>query len=234
MPYLDIATMEKIAERVLRAYWKLPSAQETPWYVDPDLLLTDLLDLSIEFRRLSGDGMTLGMTSFEEMEIELPDCVPGEMVQLDGKTVLIEKELANNSEKIGRRNYTVMHEGSHHILNMLFPGEYGGGGKARNVIKYRVTKHKTKRNAEEWQVDKLASFLLMPEELLKKNMTLVGLPDQLDYLNPVWRRREFERFTWLAELMGVSKQALSYRMLQLGLLREDQRTHPNTLVEIWR
>ena len=71
MPYLDIATMEKIAERVLRAYWKLPSAQETPWYVDPDLLLTDLLDLSIEFRRLSGDGMTLGMTSFEEMEIEL-------------------------------------------------------------------------------------------------------------------------------------------------------------------
>lgn len=234
MPYLDKATMEEIAARVLRAYWKLPSAQETPWYVDPDLLLTDLLGLSIEFRQLSNDGLTLGMTSFEEMEIELPDCVPGEMVQLDGKTVLIDKELVNSCEKAGRRNYTVMHEGSHHILYMLFPREYGGGEKARSVIKYRVTNHKAKRNTEEWQVDKLASLLLMPEKLVKKNMMLVGLPDQLDYLNPVWRRQEYERFTWLSELMGVSKQALSYRMLQLGLLREDQRAHPNTLVEIWR
>lgn len=234
MPYLDNNALEKVSVRVLRAYWKLPTAKETPWYVDPDLLLSELLGLSIQFRHLSNDGLTLGMTSYAPVDIALPDCAPGEVVCLDGKTVLIEKDLDKPDSVVGRRNFTVMHEGCHHILNMLYPGAYSEGEKDRRIIKYRLSKPRTSIGSEEWQSDTLTSCLLMPADLLRRNMRLVGLPEHLDYLNPVWRKQSYEQFVSLSELMGVSKQALSYRMKKLKLLGEDQRDNPNGLLDVWR
>ena len=234
MPYLDNDAMEKIAARVLHAYWKLPLAQETPWYVDPDLLLSELLGLSIQFRHLSNDSLTLGLTSYSPIGLELPDCEPGEVLYLDGKTVLIEKDLEKPDSVVGRRNFTVMHEGCHHILNMLYPGAYSGGEKDRRLIKYRLGKPRLSIGSEEWQADALTSCLLMPADLLRRNMRLVGLPEYLDFLNPVWRKQSYEQFVSLSELMGVSKQALSYRMKKLKLLGEDQRDNPNRLIDVWR
>ena len=234
MPYLDNNALEKVSVRVLRAYWKLPTAKETPWYVDPDLLLSELLGLSIQFRHLSNDGLTLGMTSYAPVDIALPDCAPGEVACLDGKTVLIEKDLEQPDSMVGRRNFTVMHEGCHHILNILYPGTYSGGEKDRRIIKYRLSKPRTSIGCEEWQSDALTSCLLMPADLLRKNMRLVGLPEHLDYLNPVWRKQSYEQFVSLSDLMGVSKQALSYRMKKLKLLGEDQRDNPNGLLDVWR
>ena len=234
MPYLDNNALEKVSVRVLRAYWKLPTAKETPWYVDPDLLLSELLGLSIQFRHLSNDGLTLGMTSYAPVDIALPDCAPGEVVCLDGKTVLIEKDLEQPDSVVGRRNFTVMHEGCHHILNMLYPGACSGGEKDRRIIKYRLSKPRSSTGSEEWQADALTSCLLMPADLLRRNMRLVGLPEHLDYLNPVWRKQSYEQFVSLSELMGVSKQALSYRMKKLRLLGEDQRENPNGILDVWR
>ena len=234
MPYLDNNALETVSVRVLRAYWKLPTAKETPWYVDPDLLLSELLGLSIQFRHLSNDGLTLGMTSYAPVDIALPDCALGEVVCLDGKTVLIEKDLDKPDSVVGRRNFTVMHEGCHHILNMLYPGAYSEGEKDRRIIKYRLSKPRTSVGSEEWQADALTSCLLMPADLLRRNMRLVGLPEHLDYLNPVWRKQSYEQFVSLSELMGVSKQALSYRMKKLKLLGEDQRDNPNGLLDVWR
>ena len=234
MPYLDNNALETVSVRVLRAYWKLPMAKETPWYVDPDLLLSELLGLSIQFRHLSNDGLTLGMTSYAPVDIALPDCALGEVVCLDGKTVLIEKDLDKPDSVVGRRNFTVMHEGCHHILNMLYPGAYSEGEKDRRIIKYRLSKPRTSVGSEEWQADALTSCLLMPADLLRRNMRLVGLPEHLDYLNPVWRKQSYEQFVSLSELMGVSKQALSYRMKKLRLLGEDQRENPNGLLDVWR
>ena len=234
MPYLNNDAMEKIAARVLRAYWKLPMAKETPWYIDPDLLLSELLGLSIQFRHLSDDGLTLGMTSYGSIDVVLPDCAPGEVVCLDGKTVLIEEKLDKPDSVVGRRNFTDMHEGCHHILNMLYPGAFSRGEKDRRIIRYRLGKPRAVQGREEWQADALTSCLLMPTDLLRRNMRLVGLPEHLDYLNPVWRKQSYEQFVSLSELMGVSKQALSYRMKKLRLLGEDQRDNPNRLVDVWR
>ena len=234
MRKLSRSDLEAISLRVLRAYWRLPEAQEMPWYVDPDVLLKSLLGLKIDYRTLSEDGLTLGITSFAEVRVELPDCAPGELYCLDGKTVLIEKELQREGSNFGRRNFTLTHEASHHILNMLFPGEYSGGSKVRQAIKYRITAPKSPIAWEEWQMDVLSSYLLMPSTLVKSNMRLVGLPDRIDYLNPVWRKKAYDQFVSLSELMGVSKEALSYRMQRLGVLGEDQRQQPNCLVEIWR
>lgn len=234
MRKLSRSDLETISLRVLRAYWRLDGAKETPWYVDPDMLLTDLLGLKIDYRQLSYDGLTLGMTSFYPVEIVLPGSQEGETFFLDGRTVLLEEALQGDQASFGRRNFTAAHEAAHHILNLLFPGEYNGGEKARSVYKYRITERRPSRDWEEWQMDVLASCLLMPASTIRENMRIADLPEKIDYLNPRWRRSEYEKFCFLCDLMGVSKQALSYRMQRLGLLGEDQRRSPNDLLDVWR
>ena len=83
-------------------------------------------------------------------------------------------------------------------------------------------------------MDTLASALLMPPDLLRSNMAMVGLGSRLDYLNRVWREKEYEKFTELSQVMRVSKEALTYRMQRLGLLGENQVCNPNKLIDIWR
>ncbi len=72
--YLSRETLGQIAERVLCAYKKLPEVQERGFYsVDTSLLVKELLRLNVEYRHLSKDRLTLGMTCFEEIGIELSD-----------------------------------------------------------------------------------------------------------------------------------------------------------------
>ena len=134
MMRLSRRDLQAISDRVLKAYRRLPEAAADPARIDPDLLLTALLKLTIDYRRLSEDGRTLGFTSFDEVGIEVFDG-PEDMYFLDGKTVLIEDALNADRDRVGRRNFTVMHEGSHHILNMLFPGEYKSGANARRILR---------------------------------------------------------------------------------------------------
>ena len=228
--YLSYNDLDAIADRVFRAYKKLPEVQVAGQvlYVDPHLLLKALLGLTIEFRHLSQDGTTLGITSYDEVGVEICD-ENEDLFFFDGRTVLIEKDLLAD-DQTGRRNFTIVHEGSHHILKMLFPKDYAGGANARRVLRYRDTRGS--RTREEWQVDRLTSSILMPRELVEQAMYFTGQNGRIDMLNAVWRRAEYERFCNMCYLLGVSKQALSIRMMRLGLLGEEHLRHPNEILDI--
>ena len=135
--YLSYNDLDTIAARVFRAYSKLPEvkAADQVLYVDPNLLLKSLLGLTIEYRHLSQDGTTLGITAYDEVGVEIVD-EDEDLFFFDGKTVLIEKDL-QTEDQTGRRNFTIVHEGCHHILKMLFPKDYGSGANARRVLRYR-------------------------------------------------------------------------------------------------
>ena len=228
--YLSYSDIEAIATRVFRAYSKLPEVQAAGQllYVDPNLLLKALLGLTIEYRHLSEDGTTLGITAYDEVGVEICD-EKEDLFFFDGKTVLIETDLQAD-DQTGRRNFTIVHEGCHHVLKMLFPKDYTGGANARRVLRYRDTKGN--RTQEEWQVDRLTSSILMPRELVEQAMFLVGQNGRIDMLNAIWRRKEYERFCNMCYLLGVSKQALSIRMMRLGLLGEEHLRHPNEILDI--
>ena len=215
--------LELISQRVLRAYWRLPASKEEPDRINPDLLLTSLLGLRIDYRPLSSDGSLLGVTSFDEIDIEIEGS--SEMYPLDGRTVLIDSGLQRDGACVGRRNFTVGHEGSHHILEMLFPGEYGGGVCGRSVVKYRAADADrlgaAGRDREEWQMDVLTSALLIPQLLLHRNMKRMGIPNGIPILNRLWRRDEYDAFVGMCGVMGVSKQAMACRMERLGLIGEN-------------
>ena len=220
--YLSYAQLDTIAGRVVRAYRKLPEVQavRVVHSVDPQLLLTKLLGLSVAFRHISRDGETLGMTSYEELEIEIFD-KEEEFFSFDGKTVLIEKNLLSENQT-GRRNFTIMHEGCHHVLRMLYPRDYAAGANARRILRYRSTGEGWSR--EEWQVDRLTSSILMPRELVEQAMLRVGQRGRIKRLSP--DSEAYGRFCRMCELLGVSKQALCIRMMGLGLIEEAELYRP--------
>ena len=51
-------------------------------------------------------------------------------------------------------------------------------------------------------------------------------------LNSKWRPKEYNRFYDMCYLLGVSKQALSIRMMRLGLLGEEHLQHPNEILNV--
>ncbi len=82
-------------------------------------------------------------------------------------------------------------------------------------------------------MDALAAELLMPRDLLMKNLSAAGIPQGIRVLNPVWRKAEYGRFLNVCDRMGVSKQALAYRLGLLGLAGENQMYNPDAMIDIW-
>ena len=220
--FLSYAQLDTIAGRVVRAYRKLPDVQavRVVHSVDPQLLLTKLLGLSVAFRHISRDGETLGLTAYGEVGIEICDR-DEEFFFFDGKTVLIEKNLLSENQT-GRRNFTIMHEGCHHVLRMLYPRDYAAGANARRILRYRSTGEGWSR--EEWQVDRLTSSILMPQEMVEQAMIRVGQRGRIKWLSPA--SEAYGRFCRMSELLGVSKQALCIRMMGLGLIEEAELYRP--------
>ena len=119
MKHLSRFDIEAIADKYVQAYMALPDVRNTQIYrIDPELLLEKVLGLNVEYQHLSYDGSILGMTSFTEMGVQVFEDDDNEaFFFLDGKTVLVEKDLNFDSKLKGRKNFTLMHEGSHQIGN---------------------------------------------------------------------------------------------------------------------
>mgnify|MGYP006921109545 FL=1 len=138
MKHLSRFDIEAIAVKYVQAYMALPDVRNTQIYrIDPELLLEKVLGLNVEYQHLSYDGSILGMTSFTEMGVQVFEDDDNEaFFFLDGKTVLVEKDLNFDSKLKGRKNFTLMHEGSHQIFKMLFPNDYGVTQKSAGVHYY--------------------------------------------------------------------------------------------------
>ena len=182
--------LESLADRVYAAYEALPEADGLR--VDPALLAQKLLGLKVAYRRLSRDGSILGLTAPAPVAVPVLEEGGRRWYALDGRTILLERGLLSSWVSPGRRNFTLMHEVGHRLLaGALSPGDE----KAAN---------------------RLASALLMPRRLLRRNLAACPLPfwplpDR--WLDP----ERWCAFAGLAELMGVSRRALAIRLEQLGL-----------------
>ena len=133
MKHLSRYDIKAIAGKYVQAYMALPDVRNTQIYrIDPELLLEKVLGLNVEYQHLSYDGSILGMTTFMELGVQVFEDNDSEaFFFLDGKTVLVEKELNYDSKLKGRKNFTLMHEGSHQIFKMLFPNDYGPRPESR-------------------------------------------------------------------------------------------------------
>ena len=237
MKRLSRRDLELIASGIVLTYRGLPYVKGSELFrIDPELVNKDLLGLTVGYEHLSLDGQTLGLTSFQEMGVEVYDgCNEPFTYVLDGKTILVEKDLRDDMSKAGRKNFSLMHEGAHQILKMLYPLDYGAEQTSAPPLHYYKVKDERFRHSldwEEWQANTLAAAILMPEELLCRALYMFGLGERIDILNRLYRKREYDQFCNLAQFLGVSKQALAVRLKQLGRLRCAQLDNPHQILDI--
>ena len=235
LQYLSRVDIEGIAQRVVGAYRKLPAARKEPdGVVRPMLLIHDLLGLSVEYHTLSLNGSVLGLTACGEVWVMVYDNpAHPEYCHLDGKTLLVDKYLAEEGANQGRYHFTLAHEACHQIYKMLFPKAYMDSIAERRIrycTAYRVA---GRGDWEEWRTDALTSAVLMPPDMVRDNMLRFGLGDKLRLLNRVFAPEEYAHFCEMAGYMGVSKQALAIRLKQLGLLGRDNLQDSYALVNVF-
>ena len=237
LKHLSRFDIEAIADKYVQAYMALPDVRNTQIYrIDPELLLEKVLGLNVEYQHLSYDGSILGMTSFTEMGVQVFEDDDNEaFFFLDGKTVLVEKDLNFDSKLKGRKNFTLMHEGSHQIFKMLFPNDYGVTQKSAGVHYYKANSERNKpiSDWEEWQANTLGAAILLPENLIKQGMYLFSLGEKIECLNKIYFPGVYKRFDALADFLGCSKKALAIRMKQLGLLKKEYLDNPFDLVTVY-
>lgn len=228
--------IEEIARRVLKAYYQLPDVAGTEAFrINPELLLTELLGLKIEYAHLSIDRSILGATTTVQMPIEIFCGDNSESsFYMDGKTVLIERDLKEDSTQQGRCNFSLAHESSHQILKMLFPHDYDADPQIAMVHYYRANSEKCKpiKDWYEWQANALASAILLPFEIIDRGIFLFGIDGKIKTLNKIYFPKVYEQFSNLAAFLGVSKTALAIRMKQLGLLENNHLDNPYCLIDV--
>lgn len=236
MKRLSRNDLEAIGNRVIRAYMKLPEIKGQAVYrIMPEVLAESLLGLKLDYQHLSFDGTVLGLTSFESIGINLPGAdESGELYFLDGKTILIESDLAEDVEQTGRRNFTITHETSHQVLKMMFPSDYGARPHEKPIHFCRANSMRNRpiSDWEEWQTNALSSVLLLPRPLVEQAMEMFGVQGKIRILNKLFAREDYARFVSMTELLGCSKTALAIRMNQLGYLGEDYLDNPYRLVDV--
>jgi hypothetical protein len=235
VPYLSVREIESIARRVITAYRKLPAlAGRQVSMVQPELLVRDLLGLSIEYHVLSANGNILGLTSCGEVGVHIYDNPDHpEYFFLDGKTLLVDSSLIAGGANQGRYHFTLTHEGCHQIFQMLFPKEYAGYTSRRQIHYCKSSPAADGGYWEEWRTNILTSFVLMPADMVRSNLEAFGLYGRPLMLNRVFARSDYDRFVEMADYMGVSKTALSIRLKRLGLLRADYLRNPYALADIY-
>lgn len=235
MKVLSRNDIEKIAERVLKAYMQLPElAGATIYRIEPEILIEKVLGLTLDYQYLSDDGSLLGLTSFCEMGVQVYEIDDSETYYfLDGKTVLVDRRLKDDITLKGRCNFTAMHEAGHQIFKMLYPKEYGS--KQNNRLHfYRVDSEIKKpiSDWEEWQANTLGAAILLPKQLVEQAMYMFGFGDKIRLLNKIYAPKEYERFSAMADFLGVSKTALSIRLKYFGMLEMDYLKNPHEFLEV--
>lgn len=235
MRVLSAKDIEGIAEQVFALYKQLPEIKDkTVYRMEPELLLNKLLGLDVKYFHMSLDASVLGLTSYKYIELFFDNGLDDNHCTLDGKTVLIEKDLLDNEKEEGRKNFTIMHEGAHHLLKIIFPNDYGVETVAPTVHYHRADKSNSKpiTDWEEWQADTLAAALLMPKEIIYRGMHLVGLPEKIKMLSRICPGKDYKKFCTLADFLGVSKKALAIRLKQLGVVEKEYLGNPYGAIDI--
>lgn len=214
--YLSRTDIEAIALEVTGLY-KMKKVPQRHLMYSVDLLeLADLLGLSVDQQRLSPDGSILGMTAPDAQLVGIVGPNGEEyLYPLDGKTVLVESRLWNDSRLIGRRNFTLAHEIAHQILYQRFPGTYGIDNRV--LCDYRRSDRRI-TNWHEWQADALGAAIFLPKDAILDGMFLCNLGEHVQTLSKKYTPNKYADFCRLAELLQASQAALAFRMEQLGLL----------------
>ena len=201
MSYYRDDVLESIARKIITQYD--PSLLTSPAPIPVETIMEKVYGLTIEFQYIRNNGRILGETVFEDAMIPIYERRNGEgykLVPVKAGTVIIDASLFKCRSN-GRYNFTCAHELFHWVVDKKHFMELG---ETAAMTKKSVKSSDTDARIER-QVDRLASFLLMPKGTVKmafyRNCTGNG-----------------DVVAILADLFAVSYQAMKIRLEEMRLL----------------
>lgn len=162
--FLSKPNLEAKAEKLLGQYRGgalLSQAQATDIYHFAEFEI----GATIDFQPLSEDGLTLGMSVFQEGSVPIYSH-PGTTIDIEfsANTIIIDNEALEASPE-SRERFTVAHECSHQVLHPRY--FYRDPRMKSCSVGYRPYREKPRSGSAdfdraEWQADYLGAALLMP------------------------------------------------------------------------
>ena len=198
LKYRSMAALEVIARNTLNAFD--PMLLSGPPSAIPIEELAQNLGLYIEYQCLRKSGWLLGEMVYDRTYVPVYFRETGqyELIIVDEKTIILDESLLDG-QCDGRLRFTCSHEIAHWLLHKEL---YAGTGNTAAFIDLK--KSSEEDPAIEKQANQLASILLMPTVQVKRaHHNMRNSP------NPA---------ASLAELFGVSKQAMSIFMRYHNLI----------------
>lgn len=192
-------TLESIARHIITQYDG--SLLNTPAPIPVEVIMEKTYGLKLDFQFIRNNGRVLGETIFEDAVIPIYDRENNEgykLIPVEAGTVIVDASLLN-CRGDGRFRYTCAHELAHWIIHKEL---YTGSGETASMTKAARSSETDK--AIEWQADRLGSYLLMPKGVVKMAF---------------YRNRGSQNIIdTLALFFAVSRQAMSIRLKEMGLL----------------
>ena len=229
VPVVSKKELDAIGERFVRDFQ--PDVLKNPAPVDIDGFIECYLGMTPDYQFLSHNGIYLGMTVFNatnKVPVFDPVNQRAEYITAKARTVIIDNRLLEENQQ-HRYRFTLGHEASHDILHSGFfsynPDQMSiFDTPMAPMIQCRVDsttpkktdpKDWTDQERMEWQANRLSSAILMP-------FTAVGIvakryPNVRDSVKDY-----FSLIQDVVHTFDVSAEAATYRLKELGNIRQDQ------------
>lgn len=214
--------LEEKAEDLLREFDAERLVKVKP--IDVYAVIEKCLGVPYDWKYLTPDQSILGMTAFKSgyawvwpkpyyEEGMLPS-----KAYFEAGTIVIDSTLTESDNR-GSENFTVMHEVFHQVLHKRIFAHSNPDythTTTRDAL-YRKRKPMTPLERCEFQANTCAAVFLMPRDLVTKTLAdLWNKPKMLKVSNPFHESVINE----MAKRFSVSRTAMKYRLLSLGLAEE--------------
>ena len=111
--YLSKGQIEKIGEKVVAGYQRFLNKPMSR--VDIENMAEEYFGLKKQYAKLSDNGELLGLTTFQDVDIEIMDNDKTEKLSFSKNVIILDESLKKDKSP-GRKNFTVAHECAHQIL----------------------------------------------------------------------------------------------------------------------
>ena len=137
MLWLSRKDIEHISRRLLRDYLKkVPQKVD---HIDPADFAEKMCGLQFTFADISEAHDAIGLTATSGVIITIPQRDGTKLdYELDGKTAFIDQSLVAEN-RVGRLNFTVMHEAAHQLFWMLYREDGAVMGNRKQPFGYKMS-----------------------------------------------------------------------------------------------
>lgn len=230
MEYLSNEKVEEIAAELFRSYKEKLDANWDVLCVEP-LVLAEMLGYKVTLLELGENSEILGLTVFRDMDVNLTDKFgKSHRLHLNKRSIVINESLKDSC--FGRYKFTIAHELAHHIIDEMCNACYS--------VKYRKQPHfimnkpqSLTADYDEYAANKLAAAILMPKEILKMVYKFCFNNKYVERINSFYDKENYRLFVSIAKLLGVSREALSIRLKDLGMLGEYRYMTVSEVIDVY-